>query len=190
MFHVIFYHDQNNAIEGISGPQLSPESLRQQAEDPPSLTSSPNEEIVRERHSELTLENIIIPEEAVQTEQETASKETESPGQGFQFVDDVEKVRRVFRKLDSFGKAKYCRTTKWYEANIHRGVIPLLDAKITSKFTRLILRCKKPKIWFDATRFPEPCNSSAYAGCMCSPGTPSTPSPSEKYHQRCARKMT
>ena len=67
----------NNAMEGISDLQLRLENLRQQPEDPPSLTLSPNEEIVRERHSEPTLENITIPEEVVQTDQETTSKETE-----------------------------------------------------------------------------------------------------------------
>ena len=61
----------NYAMEGVSDLQLSPEDLRQQVEDPPSLTLSPNEEIVRERHSEPILENITIPEEVVQTDQKT-----------------------------------------------------------------------------------------------------------------------
>ena len=53
----------HDAMEGISDPQLSPEDLRQQLEDPPSLTLSQNEEIVRDNHSEPILENITIPEE-------------------------------------------------------------------------------------------------------------------------------
>ncbi len=61
------------------------------------MTLSPNEEIVRERHSEPILENITIPEEVVQTDQETASRETQSPGLGFEFVQDVEEVRRRLR---------------------------------------------------------------------------------------------
>ena len=82
----------NNAMEGVSDHQPNTENLRQQQEDPPSLTLSPNEEVVRERHPEPILENIIIPEEVVQTDLETASEETKSPGLGFKFVQNVEKV--------------------------------------------------------------------------------------------------
>ena len=70
------------------------------------MTLSPNEEIVRERHSGPTLENITIPEEAVQTEQETASEKTKSPGLGFEFVHDFEEVRRRFRECNSFEKSQ------------------------------------------------------------------------------------
>ena len=38
----------SDASEGVSDPQLNPENLRHQLEDSPSLTSSHNEEIVRE----------------------------------------------------------------------------------------------------------------------------------------------
>ena len=64
-------------MEGISDPQLSPEDLRLQLEDPPSLDLSHNRESVRENptagpHSE----DITITEEALQEDKETASEET------------------------------------------------------------------------------------------------------------------
>ena len=68
----------NDAMEGILSPQPSPENLRQQLEDSPSLTLtlSHNEDIARENNTgpPFSFENITISEE------ETASEETESPG--------------------------------------------------------------------------------------------------------------
>ena len=48
-----------------------------------------------------------------------------------------------------------CRKPKWYETNIHRISLSFLDDRITSKFNRLILRCKKPKV-FIGSKLPEP----------------------------------
>ena len=71
----------NDDMEGISSPQPSPENLRHQLEDPPSLNLSHNEEIARDNPTEpsFSFENITILEE----NQETASEETESPGLDF-----------------------------------------------------------------------------------------------------------
>ena len=71
----------NDDMEGISSPQPSPENLRHQLEDPPSLNLSHNEEIARDNPTEpsFSFENITISEE----NQETASEETESPGLDF-----------------------------------------------------------------------------------------------------------
>ena len=71
-------HQQPDAMEGILSPHPGSENLRQQLEDPPSFTFD-FEEIAREDHTELTVENISISEE----NQETASEETESPGLDF-----------------------------------------------------------------------------------------------------------
>ena len=64
----------SNAMEGVSDPQLSPENLRHQLEDLPSLTRSQNEEIVREDFAEPIPENTTISEEALQEHKDTASK--------------------------------------------------------------------------------------------------------------------
>ena len=64
----------SNAMEGVSDPQLSPENLRHQLEDLPSLTRSQNEEIVREDFSGPIPENITISEEVQQEDKDTASK--------------------------------------------------------------------------------------------------------------------
>ena len=77
----------NDAMEGISDPQLSPEDLRLQLEDPPSLDLSHNRESVRENptagpHSE----DITITEEALHEDKATPSEETESPWLDFEFV--------------------------------------------------------------------------------------------------------
>ena len=71
----------NDDMEGIFRPQPSPENLRHQLEDPPSLNLSHNEEIARDNPTEpsFSFENITISEE----NQETASEETESPGLDF-----------------------------------------------------------------------------------------------------------
>lgn len=68
-------------MKGIFSPQPSPENLRHQLEDPPSLNLSHNEEIARDNPTEpsSSFENITISEE----NQETASEETESPGLDF-----------------------------------------------------------------------------------------------------------
>ena len=50
----------SDAMEGVSDPQLSPENLRHQPEDPPSLTRSHNEEIVREDDAGPIPENTTI----------------------------------------------------------------------------------------------------------------------------------
>ena len=70
----------DNAMEGISDPQPSPEDLRQHLEDPPSLTLPHEGESVRENPTEPASENITISEEVLQVNQETASEETMSPG--------------------------------------------------------------------------------------------------------------
>ena len=64
----------SDAMEGVSDPQLSPENLRHQPEDPPSLTRSHNEEIVREDAAGPILENITISEEVQQENKDTVSK--------------------------------------------------------------------------------------------------------------------
>ena len=56
----------NNAMEGISDPQLSLEDLRQELEDPPSLS--------REDQAKPICENSTISQEVRQESQETASK--------------------------------------------------------------------------------------------------------------------
>ena len=61
-------------MEGVSDPQLSPENLRHQPEDPPSLTRSHNEEIVREDVAGPIPENITISEEVQQENKDTVSK--------------------------------------------------------------------------------------------------------------------
>ena len=53
----------DNAMEGISDPQLSPEDLQQQLEDPPSLTLPHKGESVRENTTEPASEDITITEE-------------------------------------------------------------------------------------------------------------------------------
>ena len=53
----------HNAMEGISDPQLSPEDLQQQLEDPPSLTLPHKGESVRENTTEPASEDITITEE-------------------------------------------------------------------------------------------------------------------------------
>ena len=149
------------------------------------MTLSPNEEIVRERHPERTLENIIITEEVVQTDQDSASEETKSPGPGFEFVQDVEKIRRRFREASIFQKKDWCNETKWFQNNAEKNDLISMtnvNANLRSKFIRLILRCKKPKV-FTGSRYPEPCNSPVYDGCLCSPGTPNTP-----LHRKRARR--
>ena len=84
----------DNAMEGISDPQLSPEDLRQQLEDPPFLTLPHEGESVRENPTEPASENITLSEEALQENQEAASKETtacRSPGldRGLKFLEDL-----------------------------------------------------------------------------------------------------
>ena len=64
----------SNAMEGVSDPQLSPENLRHQLEDLPSLTRSQNEEIVREDFAGPIPENITISEEVQQEYKDTTSK--------------------------------------------------------------------------------------------------------------------
>ena len=174
----------NNAMEGISSPQLSPEDLRQQMEDSPSLTLSQKEEDVRENQSEPFSENITIPEEEVlQSEcNEPAFEETESPGLDFEFVHDVEALRRKYLKLplysgpfSSNSKSSWARQSKWFMMN--HETAPRNDffgGNAKSIFLRRILRCKKPKL-FVGSSLEEPCNSPAYECCLCSPRTPKKP---------------
>ena len=60
----------DNAMEGISDPQPSPEDLRQHQEDPPSLTLSHEGESVRDIPIEPSSENITITEEVLQENQD------------------------------------------------------------------------------------------------------------------------
>ena len=69
----------SDAMEGVSDPQITPEDLRHQLEDPPSLTLSHEGESVRDIPIEPSSENITITEEVLQENQDAASEETESP---------------------------------------------------------------------------------------------------------------
>ena len=176
----------DDAMEGISDPQLSPEDLRQQPEDPPSLIL-PREE-VRENPTEPPSENITITEEGLQENEDTASKETESPGLDFEFVNDVEAVRKKFRDLPgictiafSRDKFSWVKESKWFQMNKEHsrmspeGYDPVYPGHTDiGVFSRRILRCKKPKLFLGSTN-EEPCNSPAYDCCGCSPRTPRTP---------------
>lgn len=145
----------NGTVEGISGPQPSPEHLRQQQEDQSSLSASLDEEIDRENStSEPSLENITITDEVLQENEKSASEETESPGLDFE---DTDTYRRVygnpilkafrFRFVNSGEKKEeWVRESKWYKTNwnkissdeIHEGImmsvqcekIPLPEEKI------------------------------------------------------------
>ena len=67
----------SDAMEGVSDPQLSPENLRHQPDDPPTailLQVSNNEEIFRQDIAGPSPENITISEEVQQENQDTASK--------------------------------------------------------------------------------------------------------------------
>ena len=166
-------------MEGISDPQLTPEDLRHQLEDPPSLTLSHEGETIRENPTEPISDNITITEEVLQENKETASEETESPGLEFDFVHvhDVKAVQRKFRDTrDCFGdgltKNNWVKQSKWFQNNIETAPSQAcfrMNANLL--FERRILRCKKPKL-FVGTSNEEPCNSPAYECCLCSPRTP------------------
>ena len=64
----------SNAMEGVSDPQLSPEDLRHQLEDLPSLNKSLNEVIVNEDFAGPIPKNITISEEVQQEYKDTATK--------------------------------------------------------------------------------------------------------------------
>ena len=91
----------NGTVEGISGPQPSPEHLRQQQEDQSSLSASLDEEIDRENSTaEPSLENITITDEVLHENENSASEETESPGLAV-YVHNVDAVRERFRFSNS-----------------------------------------------------------------------------------------
>ena len=161
-------------MEGISDPQLSPEDLRHYLEDPPSLTLPHIGEGARENATEPTSENVTITEEALQENQETASEEAESPGLDFEFIYDVEAVRKKFRGAPNGAKIDWARNSKWFKVNEATTHNPYYDSTARSKFTRRILRCKKPKLFLGSIN-EEPCNSPAYRCCDCSPRSPITP---------------
>ena len=166
----------SDAMEGVSDPQITPEDLRHQLEDPPSLTLSQEGETVRESLTESNSDNITITEEVLQENKETASEETKSPGLEFEFVhtNDVEAVRKKFQMSfhDSFKQYHWINQSKWFQMNEATAPNNFWDAH--SMFKRRILRCKKPKL-FVGTSNEEPCNSPAYDCCPCSPRTPKQP---------------
>ena len=176
----------SNAMECVSDHQLTPEDLRHQLEDPPSLTLSHEGETVKENPTEPISDNITITEEVPQENKETASEETESPGLEFDFVQDVEAVRRKFQSIpDYFGRVPgdltqhdWVKQSKWFQKNIATASSShgdnCFDINKLSVFKRRILRCKKPKL-FVGTSNEEPCNSPAYECCLCSPRTPKKP---------------
>ncbi len=106
-------------MEGVSSPQ--PEELRQQVDDSPSSTLSQNGEDVRDYQSEPSSENITLPEEEVlQSDHGPAFEETESPGLDFEFVHDVDAIRR---KYQSLLKVLIANTTGFGEVNGFRRIL-------------------------------------------------------------------
>ena len=168
----------DDAMEGVSDPQLSPEDLRQQQEDPPSLTMSQNEEIVRDDYTEPILENVTIQEEVLKTDQRTASEETESPGLDFESVLDLKTFRRrLYFNAGGMNKHHWVQQSKWFQMNMLNGVPRETNFNITpalseaaDMFLGQLMRCKKPKLFKGSSR-EEPCNSPAYECCLCSQRT-------------------
>ena len=171
----------NGTVEGISGPQPRPEHLRQLQKDQSSLSASLDEEIDRENSTaEPSLENITITDEVLHENEKSASEETESPGLDFEFIQDVEAVRKKFRDSNTIHYPSFIRPlqewierSNWFKTNFPDKSLDTAP-HVEQKFQRLLLRCKMPKLFLGSTN-AEPCNSPAYDGCLCSPRTPNTP---------------
>ena len=91
----------SDAMECVSDPQITPEDLRHQLEDPPSLNLSHERETGRENPTEPVSDNITITEEVLQENKETASEETKSPGldRGLRFLEDLRALRLLTREM-------------------------------------------------------------------------------------------
>ena len=160
----------NGTMEGVSDPQPSPENLRQHLEDQSSLNISHNEDVSRD----ITEPSLVLLED-----KDTAYEETESPGLDFEFIQDVEAVRKKFRDIPvSFGNGvsqyDWVQESKWFQMNKAIARNARFEHNAQKVFSRRILRCKKPKLFVGLTN-EEPCNSPAYECCACSPRTPISP---------------
>ena len=108
----------NGSMEGVSDPQPSPEKLREHQEDESSLSTSHNEDAVREDSTEPSL--------VLLEDRETAYEETESPG--LDFDDDtlkptMNKDENATIPIHDFDESAYelwIDETDWVKANKYK----------------------------------------------------------------------
>ena len=175
----------SDAMEGISDPQLTPEDLRHQPEEPPSLTLPHNEEIIEGNlidHTGPTSVNVSISEEVLDENQVTASEEIESPGLPTT-VHDVDSIRKRFLNESSGFRNEWIMQSAWFQANWenmqsydflkpggggrNRKIFREYQQEAAKhKFRTYLLRCTKPKLFSESSN-EEPCNSPALIGCSC-----------------------
>ena len=106
----------SDAMEGVSDPQLSPENLRHQPDDPSSLFRSHDEEISRQHLAGPGPENISISEEVRQEKQDTTPKSRLRLSSSEPCILRVSKEEPISENFINSEDAKKARLTKQLEA--------------------------------------------------------------------------